>query len=133
MFKGERKNIKTGVYVPENQWDTKRQCVKSTFSGFSELNETLFEIKRKYTAIRDAFIKRGVPYTVADIASGDRARTGMSDGLYDVLESMSFHCSFSSSLFITSVMVLIMILFGIRLFFPKKSLNKKRGTLCLAT
>lgn len=91
MFKGERKNIKTGVYVPENQWDTKRQCVKSTFSGFSELNETLFEIKRKYTAIRDAFIKRGVPYTVADIASGDRARTGMSDGLYDVLESMAAH------------------------------------------
>lgn len=91
MFHNEKKHIKTDVYVPENQWDTKRQQVKSSFAGFSETNKKLDEIRRKYTEIRDGFIRRGIEYTVADIVAGDKVKTGISTSLLDVLESMARH------------------------------------------
>lgn len=91
LYKGSRKLIKTDVSVPEIQWDSKRQCVKSTHPNFSELNQKLNDIRQKYTSIRDGFIRRGINYTVADVADGDRVKTGISDELSDVLESMIKH------------------------------------------
>lgn len=91
LYKGSRKLIKTDVSVPEIQWDTKRQCVKSTYPNFSELNQKLNDIRQKYTSIRDGFIRRGINYTVADVVDGDRVKTGISDELSDVLESMIKH------------------------------------------
>lgn len=91
MFKGDRKLIQTGITIPEAQWDSKSQCVKSTYPNFSELNRSLSEIRRKYTDIRDGFIRRGIDYTVADVVSGDKVKTGISTDLGDVLESMIRH------------------------------------------
>jgi len=91
LYKGSRKLIKTDVSVPEIQWDSKRQCVKSTYPNFSELNQKLNDIRQKYTSIRDGFIRRGINYTVADVVDGDRVKTGISDELSDVLESMIKH------------------------------------------
>lgn len=91
LYKGSRKLIKTDVSVPEIQWDSKRQCVKSTHPNFSELNQKLNDIRQKYTSIRDGFIRRGINYTVADVVDGDRVKTGISDELSDVLESMIKH------------------------------------------
>lgn len=91
LYKGSRKLIKTDVSVPEIQWDSKRQCVKSTHPNFSELNQKLNDIRQKYTSIRDGFIRRGINYTVADVVDGDRVKTGLSDELSDVLESMIKH------------------------------------------
>lgn len=91
LYKGSRKLIKTDVSVPEIQWDSKRQCVKSTYPNFSELNQKLNDIRQKYTSIRDGFIRRGINYTVADVVDGDKVKTGISDELSDVLESMIKH------------------------------------------
>ena len=92
MYKGQRKNIQTGVYVSENQWDTKNQCVKTSYgSGFSEMNLRLNGMKQRYIAIRDSFIKRGIEYSVDDVVGGDSVRAGLSDSLSDVLESMIKH------------------------------------------
>ena len=91
LYKGSRKLIKTDVSVPEIQWDSKRQCVKSTYPNFSELNQKLNDIRQKYTSIRDGFIRRGINYTVADVVDGDRVKTGITDELSDVLESMIKH------------------------------------------
>lgn len=91
MFHGERKLIQTGVTIPEGQWDAKSQSIRSTHPNFSELNRKLSDLKRKYTDIRDGFIKRGIDYSVSDVVNGDKVKTGLSDELSDVLESMIKH------------------------------------------
>ena len=91
MFHGERKLIQTGVTIPEGQWDAKSQSIRSTYPNFSELNRKLSDLKRKYTDIRDGFIKRGIGYSVSDVVNGDRVKSGTSTVLVDVLESMIRH------------------------------------------
>ena len=91
MFHGERKLIQTGVTIPEGQWDAKSQSIRSTHPNFSELNRKLSDIKRKYTDIRDGFIKRGIDYSVSDVVNGDKVKSGTSTVLVDVLESMIRH------------------------------------------
>lgn len=91
MFHGERKLIQTGVTIPEGQWDAKSQSIRSTYPNFSELNRKLSDLKRKYTDIRDGFIKRGIEYSVSDVVNGDKVKSGTSTVLVDVLESMIRH------------------------------------------
>ena len=91
MFHGERKLIQTGVTIPEGQWDAKSQSIRSTHPNFSELNRKLSDLKRKYTDIRDGFIKRGIDYSVSDVVNGDKVKSGTSTVLVDVLESMIRH------------------------------------------
>ena len=91
MFHGERKLIQTGVAIPEGQWDAKSQSIRSTHPNFSELNRKLSDLKRKYTDIRDGFIRRGIDYSVSDVVNGDRVKSGTSTVLVDVLESMIRH------------------------------------------
>ena len=91
MFHGERKLIQTGVTIPEGQWDAKSQSIRSTHPNFSELNRKLSDLKRKYTDIRDGFIKRGIEYSVSDVVNGDKVKSGTSTVLVDVLESMIRH------------------------------------------
>ena len=86
-FKQKRISKNTGIYVPENQWDTKNQRIRAGLPDSGKLNEQLFEIKSYYLKRLDELVQSGRSYTVDDLVS-DKPVVKASSTLSEILEDM---------------------------------------------
>lgn len=86
FWKG-RKDRQTGVYISENQWDSKHQSVKPSHSEAGTLNLRLQELKNGVIQRRNALSAKGLDYSIDDLLSEKPVL--MRDDLAGVLNAMS--------------------------------------------
>ena len=84
---GKRATKQTGIYVAENQWDSKSQSIKRGVQGFGTGNQTLLEMKSEAMRRLNMLVASGRSYTVDDVLS-DRKVVGANSTLVDILEDM---------------------------------------------